>query len=486
MSEPANTTSSNASRTLPEPSVVELLDNIPGGQLNLLPEAATHDDLKVWFELWEYSDPEKGEESVELFLDDISIDCRTWNAPIEASDRYVTVPARLLRNNDGRRRLRYTAKAYNGEPDNSLELVITLDTQAPVLAFNDSLLIDPDLIQNGLSEQYLDEHNGVVTVTVPSYLDEPAPGDRITAKWLNENNGHYQEVTKDLDRDNYEDPIHLEFPEALIRAMGDGMRSISYHVTDRAGNRSVESTAVSILVSVVRAPHFVPRPWITQAEGSPAEYADLDPQKAVAGATAQIPDDAVYYDDDVVHMQFGEPGTVGAIAIPVPWGTKQVRVPAANIAAAFNKQLPVYYDVVLADTSKKKSGTLTLQVLSYPTHRFHVPQLESPFTDPVSKTSIPAAGLPVHQRAWAFISEASLVTVTVTGRNANAQTVSEVVLNAHQVLPAQVSAGIHVKVSQRFMSSLVANQKFTVETKVSFDQGANWIRFDTLTPTLLE
>ncbi|MCP2073944.1 UNVERIFIED_ORG: hypothetical protein J2Y77_003380 [Pseudomonas lini] len=488
MSESTNTSSSDSPKELLAPSVEELLDNIPGGEPNLLPEAATHDDLKVWFELWEHSDPKLGEESVELFLDDNPdpVDRRTWEgADIEPSDQYVTLFQRFLRGNDGRHRLHYKTQGYNHETDTSAVLVITLDTTAPILAVNSQLLIDPDILQNGLSEQYLIDHGGVVTVRVPPYT-EPNPGDKITAKWLNENNGQYEEVIKDLTRDDYEDPIFIDFPEALIRIVGDGMRSISYHVADRAGNETAESTAVSFQVAVVRAPHYVPHPWIIEAEGSPAEYADLNPQNVIVGATAKIPDDAVYYNDDIVHMQFGEPGTVGAIPIPVPWGTKQVRVPPANIAAMFQKRVTVYYDLVLADSSNKQSRTLTVAIGSYPVYRFHVPQLESPFTDPVSKASITDAGVPVYQRAWAFISEACLVTITVLGKNAQAQNVSEIVLNEHRVQQAEVTAGIRVRLPKAFMSSLMANQKFTVETKVSFDGGERWTRFDLLTPTLIE
>jgi hypothetical protein len=488
MSESTNTSSSDSPKELLAPSVEELLDNIPGGEPNLLPEAATHDDLKVWFELWEHSDPKLGEESVELFLDDNPdpVDRRTWEgADIEPSDQYVTLFQRFLRGNDGRHRLHYKTQGYNHETDTSAVLVITLDTTAPILAVNSQLLIDPYIIEKGLSEQYLIDHGGVVTVRVPPYT-EPNPGDKITAKWLNENNGQYEEVIKDLTRDDYEDPIFIDFPEALIRIVGDGMRSISYHVADRAGNETAESTAVSFQVAVVRAPHFVPYPWITEIEGSPTEYANLDPQRTTSGATAKIPDDAVYYNDDVVHMQFGEPDTVGAIPIPVPWGTKQVRIPSANIAAMFDKRVPVYYDLVLADTSEKQSGTLTLDIGSLAAHRFIVPQLEAPFTDPVSKASIPAAGVPVLQRPWVYISDVCLVTITVSGSNTRREWVSEIVLNRHRVQPAQVTGGVRVSLPQNFMRSLASHQRFTVETQVSFNEGGKWITFQQLTPNLLD
>ncbi|BBH34849.1 hypothetical protein [Pseudomonas sp. St290] len=472
--------------TEPEP-----LADIPGGERNLLHRSAWSDPdnpLRVKLKPW-YDDDLPGgpwTERVDVFLDDDErniIGSRVWDLPMDPDDYYVPISADNLPS--GTHTFSFIMTNFVDVPARSFPFTVTIDKTPPVLAFSSELLIDPDIIQNGLSEQYLNEHGGIVTVTVPPYL-EPAPGDKIVAQWLNENNGQHEEVFKDLDRNNYEDPIRLDFDEALIRRVGDGTRVISYHVFDRAGNKSDESTPVSFLVSVVRAPHFVPHPWITEAEGSPAEYADLNPQNVVAGATAKIPDDAVYYNDDVVHMQFGEPGTAGAIAVPVPWGTKEVRIPPGNIAAMFDKRVPVYYDLVLADSSNKQSRTLTVAISTYPSHRFHVPQLESPFTDPVSKGSITDAGVPVYQRAWAFISDACLVTITVSGKNAQNQTVSQIVLNQHRVQPAEVTAGIRVRLPRAFMSSLVVNQKFTVETQVSFDGGARWTRFDHLTPTLIE
>src|SRR5207253_1523100 len=125
MVKPKSIQTSSSPRALPEPRVIGLIEDIPGGEPNLLPEAATHADLKVWFELWGHSNPELGEESVELFFDRESIDTRYWSEPIEASDRFVTLPQQRLRGNDGQHRLSYKVTAYNGESDDSLELVIT-------------------------------------------------------------------------------------------------------------------------------------------------------------------------------------------------------------------------------------------------------------------------------------------------------------------------------------------------------------------------
>ncbi|WP_434656368.1 hypothetical protein J3P96_07640 [Pseudomonas sp. R3-56] len=477
MSESAN--ASNSPMQLLAPRVEELLEDIPGGQINLLPEASTHADLKVCFELWENSDPRLGEESVELFLDGDPVNSRHWSgAPIEVSDRWVMLPGTQLRGNDGRHQLHYKVTiALNGESDESAPLTMTLDTSAPELAFINPPIIDPIIVEDGLSEQYLIDNHGIVAVNVPTY-PEPAPGDRIVAAWKNEGNGQQREVSRTLTEDDYEETqFQLEFDEALIRDMGDGPRSISYRVFDRAGNESPESDPVSFLVAVLRAPHYVPYPWIAEAEGSPSQCAQLEPRKALNGATAQIPEDAVYYHDDVVSMQFGEPGTTGAVSVPVPWGQKAVKIPAANIAAMFNKDVPMYYGVKLADGTVKDSETLTVQVEAF--NQFPPPQLELPFTTPVSKAAIPDGGLPVHQKKWLFISEACLVTVKVSGVGK-----SLTVLDKHRVVAAEVNNGVKVKLPRDFMLSLPIGNPFIVETRVSFDDGGKWLVFDTLRPML--
>lgn len=479
----------NADPDLETPTVVGVLPNIPGGEDNLLPKDAWLQPLRIEFELW--SDPAPREENVdtvELIWDndlDNPVDVRQYAGPIDPENPpqlWLQVPVAEL--DEGAHRLHYRLHPWNGGNARTSPMVnVTIDKTPVDLAFANTPLIDPIIIDTGLSEEYLLEHNGVVTVTIPTYL-EPAPGDRIVAIWTNEDSGQFREVPRTLTRDDYEDvPLQLAFDEQLIRDMGDGERSISYRVFDRAGNESRLSESVSFTVAVLRAPHFVPYPWIVEAEGNPSQYGDLDPMQAQRGATARIPAEAVYYDDDVVHMQFGEPGTAGAVAVPVPWGVKEVPIPAASVAAMFDKSVPVYYQVVLADDTIKESEYLTLRVQSIPSHRFPVPQLEAPFTDPVSKASIPSTGLPVHQRKWTFISELCLITVEVSGLGAGGP-VSRVVLDRHQVEPAQVEDGVHVKLPRDFMLTLNDDAPFTVQTQVSFDDGERWVNFSTLRPTL--
>ncbi|NUT76734.1 hypothetical protein HNO86_16945 [Pseudomonas sp. C1C7] len=469
---------------LDEPKVIGVLENIDGGQFNLLATSALSKDVRVEFPQWHNSEPsEQNPEYLELVLNDDSVERKQFTShPIPSSDLYINLPSDSLR--EGSNFLLYKVTSYTGDEYGSDSYRMTVDLTPPELAFNDEPLIDPAIIQDGLTEQYLIDHDGTLQVNIPAHI-EPEPGNRVIMKYLNVNNGEYKELVKVLDRDNQYDPTKFELAEALIREMGDGPHTISYEVEDRAGNPSKTSKEVEFLVAVIRPPRVTPHPWVVQAEGSPSQYADLNPDKTVSGATGQIPEEANYYDDDRVVFQFGERDALGSISLPVPWGVKEVKIPAPNIAAYFGKSVPVYYELTLPDATEKKSEGLTLAIGNFAATKFPVPQLQSPFSDPVSKASIPSTGLPVHQRNWVYISVMSLVTITVSGRDTQGQSVSRIVLDKHQVTQAQVTDGVRVNLPKDFITSLAINSRFTVETKVSFNGGERWTTFIHLKPNLL-
>jgi hypothetical protein len=117
---------------LPPPEIDGFLPDIPGGATNLLPEALTRGDLKVWFTVPEHSDPSAGKETVELFVDDNPDPVVTrddWTQPIAETDRFVVLPQLWLRSNDGEHRLKYKVTIYNSTWDLSSDLVMTLDTR---------------------------------------------------------------------------------------------------------------------------------------------------------------------------------------------------------------------------------------------------------------------------------------------------------------------------------------------------------------------
>lgn len=324
MSESADKSSSDNPRELLPPRIDELLDNIPGGEINLLPEAATHDDLKVWFVLWDNSDPTLGEESVELFLDGAPnwVDRRTWNTFIEPSDRYVTLPQRLLRGNDGLHRLHYRATAYNNESDDSAELEITLDTTPPVLAADSKLVFPAEVLPpNKLTARYLEQNNDEVKANLPGYTD-PRPWDRITWYWGSTPGTLDKGGVIELDDQNFSDPVVVTISADLIQDRGDGSRYVWYEVQDRAGNVSPRSVAVVLDVDATPIPRTLPPAKVKEAPGGSSSGV-LDPFNAVNGVTVIIPQEAVIYDGEGVFVQWPS---------RVPWGriVPTLRTPQAR------------------------------------------------------------------------------------------------------------------------------------------------------------
>jgi hypothetical protein len=475
--------------TMPAPEIIGLLCDVPGGETNLLPVALTHTDLKVWFTVPANSDPTKDTEKVELFVDDGStpVASREFDQLITDSDRYVELPQQWLRNNDGEHQLRYRVTIYNCAKEWSSDLVMTLDTLAPALAA-DSTLIFPEQVlpPESLTADYLagPANNDQVLATVPDYRNA-APGDVVTATWTNPADGTSAEIrTEPLTHLNYLDPIILPFTGDFIRDRGDGDREVTYRIEDRALNPSAESAPAKLRVAAIRPPRFAPHPWVVEIVDDPSDWGELDPEKALTGATVRIPEEAVYFADDRVEVQFGEPGATGSITVPVVGDSRDVAIPKENIAAYLSKTLQVTYVIYLPDGSDEPSSPMTLVVRAFSPTKLLGAQLAPPHSDPAYKSNIPPAGLPVFQRIWPYISTRCLITITVTGTGTDSEAKTETILDAKPVTEAQIKDGVSASVTQGFMLNLKNDTRFRVQTKVSFDNGDTWFPFTLLSPML--
>jgi hypothetical protein len=481
MSESADAPSSDSPKELPAPRVEELLPNVPGGQNNLLPEAATHSDLKVWFELWEHSSPDLGEESVELFLDGgpDSVDRRTWNAFIEPSDRYVTLPQRLLRGNDGPHRLHYEATAYNNEVDDSAELEITLDTTPPVLAADSKLVFPPEVLPpNKLTARYLEQNNDELKANLPGYTN-PRPWDLITWYWGTSPGNLDQGGVIELDDLNYADPIVVTIPAGLIQNRGDGWRYVWYQVEDRAGNMSLRSEPVELDVAATPIPRDLPWPSIESAVGT-GEQQTLDPWVPVNGVViVQVPDTAVIYPGEKVWVQWGEPGTLGATRVEQPIsGSRRFRVEMQYLAAHIGRVLPVFYGVIDAMDQEHPSVRRRLQVRTLPSNRLEAVQCEGLSGGNLSYNSVAPEGARLTLKKWPLITTDHWVMITVTGVSSSGQDSVFPAVNKRAVTEQETFAGIgfgtEVRVLKTWLNTLRRNAPLTGKAYVSFDGGQTW------------
>lgn len=468
------------------------LPDVPGGETNLLPRNAWADPgnpLRVEFKPWYDTPPsDDGTERVDVFLDDNEtniIGTRTWPLPMDPADYFIEIAAGKLP--QGEHQISFIMENFQGVSARSHPFTVTIDKQAPLLNASSELIFPAEVRPpNSIDIDYLarPENNDQVIATVPAYTTA-APGDVVIATWKNPANSASQELrSQPLTHLNYNDPVKLTFTGEFIRAMGDGPRVVFYRVEDRASNPSAESTPVDLDVAAIRPPRFAPNPWVLEIEDDPSDWGPLDPLNALNGVTVRIPDKAVYFRDDRVEVQFGEPGTAGEITVPVPWGTKEVKIPPENVAAYFKKSMLVNYIIYPPEGSNKPSDFLEVAVREFPPARFSPPQLVSPHSDPVFKSAISDSGLPAHQRTWNFISTRSLITITVSGRDQGNVTRSRTVLNKEPVTLAQMTGGVPATLPKDFMMSLKSDERFKVLTQVSFDDGESWFPFPELTPML--
>ncbi|MFI8334633.1 hypothetical protein ACIF2S_01480 [Pseudomonas taetrolens] len=465
----------NIRRIRPKPFTLAMLQDIPGGQVGLLPASIQGKPLKVEFAPWDNSNPTpENPESVELFWNEVSVGIKSWSSRIEPDDFFIEVPALNL--SQGRHEVDYQLILATGQTEPSDIRVLTIDLQAPALNNPSELLFPAEVLTAGVTKDYLAAYGDSVKVNVP-FHKVAAPGDVIVGEWKNLSNGvSHSFRSQPLTEDDYEDRVQLTFSGDFFRdTVKDGQWQVTYRAEDRAGNSSPVSTPVPITIAVLRPPRVAPYPWVVEIGDTPAESGVLKALSALGGATVRIPEEAVYFDEDTVELQFGEPGSQGAISVPVSAQSRDVHIPKENIAAWMKKTLPVYYTIHLPDGSSVPSTPLTLTISEVDKYSYPVPQLAAPFSDPVSSGAIPGTGLPISQRKWAFISTDCLISISVEGIG---------VLDKHRVTAAQTEAGVVVTAPKSLMSGLPVNQRFIVQTEVSFDDGATWFSFVELRPML--
>ncbi|MFU2326195.1 hypothetical protein [Pseudomonas sp. NFX98] len=477
MSRQKNSSEQHTFRDRPKPFTQVMLEEVDGGQEGLLPLSVQGKPLKIEFERWTNTDPSpEYPETVELFWNGSTLE-KTWTAPIAEDDHFIEVPADWLF--DGVHHVHYLLTLHTGQTEPSAVRVLTVDTEPAELDAESKLQFDTDTID----QKYLDEHENVVRVEVPLHSPRTV-GDVVVATWENPLNGAIEEYrTEPLTKYNYQYPIYLEFDKDLILKSGDGKRQVSYRVEDRAGTVSAESVPAELLVAVIRAPRYLPNPWVIEIGGLPSDWGSLKPENTLRGATVSIPEEAIYYDDDRLEVQFGEPGVIGSITVPVVAGAREVSIPKESIAAYLNSSLSVTYLVHLQDGTTEPSRPLTLAIDAYPASRLPGAQLVAPHSDPVYKSLI-TAGLPLFQRKWAYISTQCLITITVTGTGTDGQPKSATIVNAQPVTNAQVTEGVLATVPLAFMYSLKDDARFRVQTQVSFNNGRSWFPFTLLNPML--
>ncbi|CAI8722495.1 hypothetical protein [Pseudomonas sp. IT-P4] len=464
---------------MPPPEINGLLPEVPGGETNLLPEALTHTDLKVWFTVPLNSHPEVAEETVKLFVDGSqdALVTRRWNQPIEDSDRYLEVPQAWLRNNDGEHLFHYRVTIFNGSSADSFDLPMTLDTQPPLLVTGSTLNFPSEVLPpNPLTARYLEQNNDEVKAGLPDYTS-PRPWDRITWYWGLTPNTQEQGGVIELDDTNFSEPLFITIAGQLIRDRGDGFRYVWYQVQDRAGNQSYRSDVVELDVAATPIPRNLPWPAIERAAGS-GELQTLDPLLASTGGVVEVPNDAVIYPGEGIRVQWGEPGELGHWIADQAITPGQLRfsIPMKSVAAYIGKALWVSYGVMDDAGKEWPSMRRKLQVVNL--SGLPTVQCNGLSGGSLSLRTVAATGAILKLNKWPLMTTDQWILLTMTGVGSGGQDSVFEVIRKRALTDQEVIGGIggqnNVTVDKAFLNTLRRNAPLTGKVYVSFDGGRTW------------
>ena len=469
-------------------TVTDLLDDIPGGDINLLPISATEKDLEVIVPMWPVSDPRPGRpELLKLLWDEVEVDQGSWEAPVQPGDLILSVPKDKL--TDGPHVLRYEVTNANLDTSLSKTLEVLIDLQAPVLGAGQGLLTvveDPEEIErDGLTERYLRNHDQRLRTQVPGYIT-PKAGDTVIYYWDTEPFAEMEAGEHELTFEDTIRPVYIDFPGALVLERGDGDRYVYYAIKDRAGNISVFPRPLKLSVSAgLRA---LPLLSIEQTTGD-QENLHLALNDLAPPLLIKVPAEAVVYTDETLRVEWGQPGDPGYYSTSTEYQgrSRQFEIPEDKVAAQGATTIQVNYVVSGDKRHDYPSPPVGLTVGSL-SRGLPVVQLAG-VRNGIFKLSDADERNRVTLGTWKFMAEGQWVDIWVTGTLSNGQEAEpHQVLKNYAIEADDVENGIgarnDVVVLKSYLSTLLLNNPFTVHVNVSFNQGYSWVKFPEMRPQL--
>jgi hypothetical protein len=475
---------------MPPPEINGLLPDVPDGEANLLPEALTHTDLKVWFTVPLNSHPEVAEETVELFVDGSqdALVTRRWNQPIEDSDRYLEVPQAWLRNNDGEHLFHYRVTIFNGSTADSFELPMTLDTQRPLLAADSTLIFPSDVLPpNAITAAYLADpaHQDQVLATVPDYSVKKV-GDVITWYWERSPGGREIAGTKTLALNDVGQPVQVSFAGDLLRK-GNGDFYATYRVSDRAGNQTVLSVDEKLSVNI-RPPTPRKFPTVKEADSTPSGTGILNPFRGAAGVTVLVEASEIDPTEEV-RVDFiglgGEEGIGSVTGVnPITPGGLEFAITAPVVAANIpvsgdGRKVEIWY---WAGHDPQHSATYTLTISELSAEALgsiECPEAEIGSPATLSKSKVASVGAKIEIEEWAYHESRHRINVWAMASGVR----TDFLTDAPPTLDDR--GRFTTPIPKDHIASLPVNSTFTLYASVSFDQGHSYRAFKSMSMKLV-
>lgn len=464
------------------PRIIGVLPPIAGGEENLLRKDAWLNPLRVEFDRWSDSAGEPGMyDTVQLFFGSgtVPVHERRLEGPIPDTEFWLEVPPSKLE--EGIHRLFYRVLPWNGSiPRESVPVAVTIDKTPAILAADNQLIFPLEILppDNELTARYLELNNDQVKAVLPVYTT-PRPWDSIEWFWGIGPGDLNPGGIIELDDLNYADPVVVTIGGELIRDRGNGSRFVQYRVQDRAGNQSLYSAYVELVVDATAIPRTLPWPSVEKAVGT-GEQQTLDPLQAITGAIVEVPAEAIIYPGEQVWVQWGVPETLGACLVkqPISSGQRRYQIEMESVAAHIGRTLPVTYVVIDEKEQEHDSTTRRLQIETIPSNRLKAVKCDGLSGGNLSYAAVAPQGARLTLDVWPLMTTDHWVLITMTGVGSSGQDSVFQAVSKRAVTDQELINGIgvnpEVRVPKAILNTLRRNEPLTGKVYVSFDGGETW------------
>ncbi|MFJ3486311.1 hypothetical protein ACIPL1_23350 [Pseudomonas sp. NPDC090202] len=222
-----------------------------------------------------WSDSVRGNEYQLLWNGDLVGATKTIVDEVPGDPLTLTIPADLLIN-DGINRVGYEARIPLGPTTPSPEVPVIVDRTAPGGSLVAAMIFPSEVNDGNLTSDELSSLGDVLIAEVPGYTGM-AWGDHIRTFWGG-TTGPAHTVTEEEVTNKR---VMISFTRAFLESLGDITQPVYFNVTDRAGNKSIDSQPRTFSLFLKEVPADYPAPLCQQADDGLIDDADARATVAV-------------------------------------------------------------------------------------------------------------------------------------------------------------------------------------------------------------
>ncbi len=470
---------SSAAVLLPAPTFRHL-PNLEGGQANVIPVQDQERPLRVDVTPWPTSQPSPTlREWLRVFVNGELFGVKEWDAPIALDDHFVDIS--LVGLADGEHSVTYVVTSFSGTEQGSEPTPLTLDRRAPQLPLDSAPQFPAEVVSAGITEAYLASNDYRVQVNVPNYLS-PEVGDVLRLHWTREQLPGVVIAQKTLTLGDKDQPGFFTLEEAAILEHGYGDFIASFSVTDHAGNPS--SLSQPSRVRVIK--RTLPELEVEGAERVEGHF-ELPALKAVGGALIHIPAAADLNGIEQLSVWVGVPGEWGASTLIAPLlrGSRTYRLAPAQVAALMNKNVTLYYAVVVRGRVLY-STPRALKIVAVPAAYLPIIQCPLAAGKTLHLSQLPSDDVLLHLAPWVFAAPGQRINALALVHTAPDPAGPRQVLAEQLPIDLlQSYMGLDLHLPSAWLATLAPDTAVQIQVTVSFDDGFTYLPLEP-TQILLE